>query len=142
MFTVIVSCLLAIATTTLIHFEILGVLSNTLPKLGVPRRSKLLAVVFVALTSNAIQIYLYGFMIYFLVSYANVGTLLGADGFSLVNCFYFSAEAYTSLGFVDIVPRGSIRLLVGAEALNGILMIGWSASYLYIAMERYWNGGE
>ena len=27
----------------------------------------------------------------------------------------------------------------GAEALNGLLLIGWSASYAYIAMERFWN---
>ena len=36
------------------------------------------------------------------------------------------------------------KLLVGVEALNGLLLIGWSASYAYIAMERYWvpKGGQ
>jgi hypothetical protein len=37
------------------------------------------------------------------------------------------------------VPSGSLRLLAGVEALNGLLLIGWSASYVYIAMERFWR---
>jgi len=30
-------------------------------------------------------------------------------------------------------------MIAGVEALNGLLLIGWSASYAYIAMERFWN---
>ncbi|MFL6662236.1 MAG: potassium channel family protein, partial [Rhizobacter sp.] len=60
-------------------------------------------------------------------------------GISLSTCLYFSAETYTSLGFGDITPVGPIRLLAGVEALNGLLLIGWSASFAYIAMERYWS---
>ena len=37
--------------------------------------------------------------------------------------------SFTSLGFGDIVPTGAVRLLAGAECLNGLLLIGWSASY-------------
>jgi hypothetical protein len=37
------------------------------------------------------------------------------------------------------VPDGVLRLLAGVEALNGLLLIGWSASYTYLAMERFWN---
>ena len=42
------------------------------------------------------------------------------------------------LGFGDVVPNGPLRLLAGAEALNGLLLIGWSASFLYLEMERWW----
>jgi hypothetical protein len=36
-----------------------------------------------------------------------------------------------------------MRLVSGVEALNGLLLIGWSASFTYLAMERYWplHGG-
>lgn len=54
-------------------------------------------------------------------------------------CLYFSAETYTSLGYGDVVPGGALRLLAGMEALNGLLLIGWSASFIYIAMERFWG---
>ncbi|HET8693301.1 MAG TPA: potassium channel family protein [Aquabacterium sp.] len=69
------------------------------------------------------------------------GTLDGTAGFSLSTCMYFSAETYTSLGFGDLTPVGPVRLLAGVEALNGLLLIGWSASFLYIAMQRFWPQG-
>jgi len=51
---------------------------------------------------------------------------------------YFSAETYTSLGFGDMTPIGPIRLIAAVEALNGLLLIGWSASFTYISMEKFW----
>jgi hypothetical protein len=45
---------------------------------------------------------------------------------------------YTSLGFGDIQPIAHVRLIAGVEALVGLLMIGWSASFTYISMERFW----
>ena len=43
-------------------------------------------------------------------------------------------------GTVELLhERDRSGVLAGAEALNGLLLIGWSASYLYIAMERFWN---
>jgi hypothetical protein len=38
-----------------------------------------------------------------------------------------------------VTPYGSVRLLAGVEALNGLLLIAWSASFLYLEMERYWK---
>jgi len=38
-----------------------------------------------------------------------------------------------------VVPTGDLRLVAGVEALNGLLLIGWSASYTFIAMERFWQ---
>jgi hypothetical protein len=68
-----------------------------------------------------------------------IGSLAGAGGPTLTNCLYFSAETYTSLGFGDIVPSGPLRLLAGVETLNGLLLIGWSASFTYLSMERFWD---
>lgn len=142
MLIVILSCITLIALTTLIHYEVLGTLNAALPSLTIPNRSKLLAVIFAAFVAHAIEMAVYGLALYLLIIYMDVGTLRGATDFSLDSCLYFSAETYTSLGFGDLTPVGPIRLLAGAEALNGLLLIGWSASFAYIAMERYWNPGE
>jgi len=61
---------------------------------------------------------------------------LPVEGFQ--DCLYFSVVTYTSLGFGDHVPVSHARLIAGVEALNGLLLIGWSASFTYLAMERYW----
>ena len=38
----------------------------------------------------------------------------------------------------DQVPTGSLRLICGAEALTGLAMITWSASFMFVEMQRYW----
>jgi hypothetical protein len=142
MFTVVFVCGSLIAMTTVLHYEVLTSLNARLPSVAIPNRTKLLVVIFATFAAHTMEVAVYGFSIYGLVQYLAVGLLNGPDGFSLANCLYFSAETFTSLGFGDITPTGEIRMLAGAEALNGLLLIGWSASYVYIAMERFWKDGE
>lgn len=138
MFIVALACILLIAFVTVTHYEVLRTINSRLPSLAIPSRTKLLVVIFSAIVAHGIEIGVYGISIFALVKYMAVGTLSGPAGFSLINCLYFSAETYTSLGFGDLTPVGPIRLLAGVEALNGLVMIGWTASYAYIAMERFW----
>lgn len=137
----ILAGVLLIALSTVIHYEALRGLNSSLPRLRIPARSKLLVVMFVAFVAHALEIALYGAALWGLVHGFDVGTLNGAGGANLANCMYFSAETYSSLGFGDVIPVGPIRLLAGVEALNGLLLIGWSASYAYLAMERFWQPG-
>lgn len=142
MLIVISACGLLIALTTLIHYEVLRALNAGLPPLNIPSRSKLLVVIFTAFAAHTLEIFIYGLGFFVLIKYLTVGNLVGSVEFSLLNCFYFSAETYTSLGFGDLTPRGPVRLLVGIEALNGLLLIGWSASYTYFAMEQFWRSSN
>lgn len=142
MLVVMFACVLLIVMTTAVHYEILGRGNDLLFALRVPSRAKLLIVIFGSFVAHAVEIALYGLALFVIVRYLKIGSLSGSNGFSLVNCLYFSAETYTSLGFGDIIPSGQIRLLAGTEALNGLLMVGWSASYAYIAMERFWSSAE
>jgi hypothetical protein len=131
-----------IGLTTLLHYEVLGGLSAVLPRLSIPARSKLLVVMFATFAAHLLEVLLYGLALWALLHWAGVGNLQGPEGTTLANCVYFSAETYSSLGFGDLVPVGPIRLLAGVEALNGLLLIGWSASYAYLAMERFWGDGR
>lgn len=131
-------CILLITTTTVLHYEVLRLMSEKLPKLAIPARLKPLIVVFTAFSAHALEIVLYGVIPFFLASYQNVGALNGGAA-SLFKFVYFSAETYSSLGYGDLIPSGPLRLFAGVEALNGLLLIGWSASYIHLAMERFWN---
>jgi hypothetical protein len=133
-------CALLVVLTAVIHYEVLGALSAGLGKLRVRSRAKLLLVILATFFAHAAEILLYAAAIYVLVRYLHVGGLTGRLSFD--TCIYFSAETYTSLGYGDLIPVGELRLLAGVEALNGLLLIGWSASYMYIAMERFWREGE
>ncbi|MEP6558064.1 MAG: potassium channel family protein [Burkholderiales bacterium] len=108
----------------------------------IPNRSKLLVVMFAAFVAHGAEIAVYGLALFALVKYGAVGSLAGSAASSMANCFYFSAETYTTLGFGDLTPTGPLRLMAGVEGLNGLVLIGWSASYTYLAMERFWDAAQ
>jgi hypothetical protein len=139
MFVVILACGLLVALTTLLHYEVLRMLYAALPSLPVADRAKLLVVIGAAFLAHAAEIALYGAVLFILVHFLGAGVLSGSASGSLASFLYFSAETYTSLGFGDLTPVGPVRLLAGTEALNGLLLIGWSASFAYLSMERFWN---
>ncbi len=128
-----------VGLATVIHYEVLRLLNQVLPTLKLQARAKLLLVMFAATIAHLVEIAVYALGIYGLIRFASVGSLSGLAELSLVGCFYFSAETYTSLGLGDVLPVGPIRLIAGIETLNGLLLIGWSASYTYISMERFWT---
>jgi hypothetical protein len=136
--TVIVFCVLLLLLTTIIHYEALRLLTAGLPRIALPARAKLVVVILGTFCAHATEMFLYAVGFWVLARYLGAGTLGLPGSTSFAACLYFSAETYTSLGYGDLVPTGALRLLAGSEALNGLLLIGWSASYGYISMERLW----
>lgn len=116
-------------------------LTFNLPHARVPNRARVILVIFGMFIAHTAEIFLYALMIYGAVQFLNLGNLGESGRLSLSIAMYFSAETYTSLGYGDVVPSGPLRMVAGVEALNGLVLIGWSASYIYIAMERYWRNG-
>ena len=55
------------------------------------------------------------------------------DGFE--KAIYFSAVTFTTLGYGDVVLDGSRRLLSSLEAINGIIMFGWSTAIVIAAVQ-------
>jgi len=128
-----------IALAVLIHYEFLYRISTTIPKMKIKHRFRIVFGVFGALVAHSIEIMLFSIAYYFLSQYQEWGSLTGNFDGSLIDCIYFSYTTYSTLGFGDIVPHGQIRLLVGLESLTGLLLITWTASFLYYEMQRHWN---
>jgi hypothetical protein len=55
----------------------------------------------------------------------------------LLDCFYFSMATVTTFGIGDLHPCGAMRLVASVESLNGLVLIGWSASFTYLTMEEF-----
>ncbi len=53
---------------------------------------------------------------------------------------YFSFVTFTTLGYGDITLSESWRLLSGIEALNGILLVGWTTAMIFTVVQRIWQG--
>jgi hypothetical protein len=134
--------LVAIVTVTacvLIHYEALAWLSQTLPKLRIQRRPRVLLLIFAILAVHSIEILLFALGYLVLLQDAAYGALQGLEALTLVNCGYFSAVVFTTLGLGDVVPHGAIRLLAGPEALAGFVLITWSASFTFLEMQSFWK---
>jgi len=128
-----------VVTCALIHHEVLRFFHGYLPRAAwLPPNIKVLAAVLGALCSHVLQITVFGGAYYFLADDQFLGHLAGQFEDSFINYLYFSAETYTSLGLGDVYPLGWLRMLAGMEALTGLLMISWTASYTYLEMSRYW----
>jgi hypothetical protein len=138
---VVLACLALVVSTTLLHYEALRLLTAILPRLHMTPRARLVVVMLATFAAHALEIVLYATAMAALVRSTSAGTL-GLDGAPAWSTFlYFSAETFTSLGYGDIVPRGALRALSGVEALNGLLLIGWTASFTYVAMQHLWGDG-
>lgn len=134
---IINSCLVAAAV--LIHFEVLNLLSIIIPKFPIKRRLSILLGVFGALIAHVIEIWVFAFGFYFMVLTSKFGALTGNFNNTLLDCAYFSFTCYTSLGFGDIQPVGNLRFLSGLEALTGLVLIAWTASFMFIEMQKLWK---
>ncbi len=128
-----------IATIVLIHYEILYRLSTIIPKLKIKHRFRIVVGVFGALIAHSLEIWIFGLAYYFLNRSGQLGYLTGNYDGSVLDSIYFSYTTYTTLGMGDIEPFGHIRHLVGLESLVGLLLITWTASFLYFEMQRYWD---
>jgi ion channel len=93
-----------------------------------------------ALSAHIVEIFLYSLALYVNVVYFEAGHISGDFDGDLLSYFYFSMVSYTSLGLGDVWPHGPIRLLTGIEALNGLILIAWSASYTYSFHEKSMGG--
>jgi hypothetical protein len=49
---------------------------------------------------------------------------------------YFSAVTYATIGYGDVVPPESWRLLSSMEGLIGILMCAWSGGFIFAVVTR------
>ncbi|MBC6428927.1 MAG: two pore domain potassium channel family protein [Cellvibrionales bacterium] len=121
-----------------IHYEFLMVFARRLAH----RRSGRFAVlggVLAALVAHALQIWLFALGYWLTTQMDGLGRLTGNFGGEFLDCLYFSFTTYTTLGYGDIEPFGPVRFLAGIEALVGLVLITWTASFLFLEMQRHWR---
>jgi hypothetical protein len=130
-----------ISLTVIIHYEVLYQFTLLMPKLKIRHRFRIVLGVFGALTAHAAEVWIFGLSFYLMHNAEGWGHLQGQFEGTLHDCVYFSFTTYTTLGFGDIQPIGDLRYLTGLESLTGLVLITWTASFLYLEMTRYWDQG-
>lgn len=128
-----------VCIVVLIHYEALSLLSRFIPKLSLPHRFRVVLGVLGALIAHGVEVWLFAFIYYFMHHNVGWGSLTGSFEGTMFDCVYYSFSTYSTLGYGDIVPTGAMRYLTGIQSLTGLVLITWSASFLFIEMQRDWQ---
>ena len=110
-----------------------------MPKMKINHRFRIVIGVFGALIAHAVEIWIFAFAYYFMHRSNGWGNLEGNFTGSLMDCGYYSFTTFTTLGIGDIEPIGDLRYLTGIESLTGLVLITWTASFLYYEIKRFWH---
>ncbi|MBT8138224.1 MAG: potassium channel family protein [Gammaproteobacteria bacterium] len=129
-----------VALSVIIHYEFLYRITIYIPKMNFRYRYRIVFGVFGALVAHSVEIWIFAVAYFLMNKSESWGTLQGnLDGGTLLDCVYFSSTVFTTLGFGDIEATGNIRYLTGFESLTGLVLITWTASFLYFEMQRHWG---
>lgn len=130
---------LVVIVAVIIHYEFLYRLTLLVPRLRIRHRFRIVLGVCGALIAHAVEVWVFAFTYFLMQRSSGWGRLEGNSDGGLLDCVYFSFTTFTTLGFGDIHPTGNLRYLTGIEALTGLVLITWSASFLFVEMQRYWK---
>ncbi|MEI8648059.1 potassium channel family protein [Paraglaciecola sp. Hal342] len=130
---------LLVAAVVMLHYAFLHRIVRFLPKMKIRHSFRIVFGVFGALIAHICEIWIFALTYYVMHKLEGWGTLVGNFEGSLLDCAYFSFTVFTTVGFGDIEPLGSLRYLTGIESLTGLVLITWTASFLYFEMQRHWH---
>ncbi len=120
-----------------VFYEIMAHVWLALPRLEGRPRAQILFTVIASFVGHTIAVWAFGMIYYLLANHFGFGTLAGNIDHELIDYVYFSSVAYSSLGMGDIYPTGGLQLLVGVEAILGLILIGWTITFTYIVTDKY-----
>ncbi|MBU2583449.1 MAG: potassium channel family protein [Alphaproteobacteria bacterium] len=126
------------ALTILIHYEALRLVHWWHDYRWGGLRTKVVLGVFLLFAAHSIEIWLFAGGIYLAKNHLLLGDLEGAFDGSWRDYLYISVVTYASVGYGDIRPTGFVRTICGFEALTGIMMMAWSASYTVFRLQNFW----
>ena len=128
-----------VAITVVIHCEVLRKLWITIPKLRMKHRVRVITGILGTICAHIIGVWIFGLAFYQMITYGGFGNLDGRFDGSLIDAVYFSFTNYTTVGYGDIESGGQLRFLAGIEAITGLSLITWSASFMFMEMMKFWE---
>ncbi len=131
--------LILISLCLLVHYEMFSHLNNFLNILNIRHRAKVFWSMIIVVITHVIEVWIFAIAFYLTAAYENLGGFTGNLKHQLLDYVYYSFVTYTSLGLGDIIPTGSMRFLTGIESLVGLVLIAWSASFMYFQMQQFWQ---
>lgn len=135
---VVFATAIAVCGCVLLHYEVLNVLSRWLARHSRQRRQRVLFAIVGMLSAHIAEIWIFAIVSMLLLLGPQFGVTTGIES-DLLDQVYLSAMTFTTVGVGNAHVAGPIRFLNGTEALTGLVLITWSASFTFLEMERFWR---
>ena len=128
-----------VVIVVLVHYETLLHASGLAERMTIPPRRRILVIIGAAFLAHLGEITLFAVGFWVMQLHPGLGKIGGELEGGPLDFLYFSMTVYTTLGIGDVAPIGLMRLPAGTESLVGLVLITWTASFSYLAMERFWG---
>ncbi|WP_292437920.1 ion channel [Methylophaga sp.] len=122
-------------TTIIVHYIFLSRMGKIFETKW-HQSTKLITVLCGLFIAHLIEIFIYAMVYQITSSLSDMAATQQANFASWLDSLYFSFLAYSSLGAGDLSVSQPFKILYGLEAINGLLLIAWSASFSLLAMNR------
>ncbi len=142
MLVTLLTTVVLVIVTVIIHCEALKRISDFVATLAYRPRVNVGLSVLGALLAHIIEVFVFAIGMKLLIDTGRYGKLVGLDHVASEDVMHFSMVAYTSVGYGDIIPVGWLRFLAGMETLTGLVLIAWTASFMFLEMHKYWGLGD
>jgi hypothetical protein len=124
----------------LVHYEVMRLTADfLLPRLSiVPKRAHVVIGISACFVAHTVEVWLFA-GVYYLLAIGTDSGFADEGRRAFLDYLYFSTETYTSLGFGDArLLTDDLRLLAGIEAMIGLVLVAWTATFNYFMMQHYW----
>ena len=134
--------LILIFAAVMVHYQALRVLSVGQASPRLSRGLKILLVIFGLIIAHVLEAGLFALGYWVGERMLGLGDFVGVPAISVSQLFFFSIETFTTQGVGDVYPVGALRLVASLEPLAGLILIGWSGSFTFLAMGLDWRIGR
>ena len=127
---------LLIVTTVIVHAISLELILKVWlsVRIDIVMRWRILAfglVILAVSIAHVVEISIWAGFYYFATSIKEIPNLEAA--------LYFSTSSFTTVGFGDLVLSEEWRLLSSFEAINGMILFGWSTAYIFAVVRLVYD---
>lgn len=130
------SSIVAIFATMGLFYECLCTISRLVQRMTIKPRMLMYITVMGIFIAHSAAVLFYAIIYWVLIHFLGFSDLSGNIQGHFSTYLYFSITTYSSLGVGDVFPVHSLRFLSGIEAINGLILITWSAAFTFFSVQK------
>ncbi|WP_113907116.1 ion channel [Aliidiomarina celeris] len=137
-FLIVAVTIVTVILTVVLHHEVSSKVIFHIENKHYSKRKRMFTLVFSMICTHIAQIWMFAVASFLLLKAPDAGSIVYHAKVEFLDLVYLSASSFTTMGYGDIIPEGSIRFLYGTEAVTGFTLITWSASLTFLEMQKHW----